>query len=450
MRPLAEFGRSTILAHFAGWQARYAFDALPQDVVALACQCFMDLVAVAIAAVDEPLVAILRDDLCEDGAGTATLLGHHARASVLDAILINGAAGHALDYDDGNPSVMGHATVAIAPAIFALAERHSQSGRDMIAAFVAGYEMAARVGTTMGPRHYQAGFHGTATIGSFGAAGGSACLLGLDDAQMAHALALTGTRSAGLRASFGTMAKPLHPAHAAWVGATAARWAARGFTGATDIFADDRGFAATHAGRDKPVVIDPERFFIRDNAFKWHAACYLTHGVIDAATALRREHRLAAGDIAAVVLRVPPSVRGVCDIGLPNSGLEVKFSLPMVAAFALSGVDTANPDSFSDARALDASLRALCAKAEVRIDEALPSGGEVTVRLRDGRELTGFADPITVPVTVAEQGLALAGKFDALVAPRLGNSATAALREAIAGLAGVTDARDLGSLARPA
>lgn len=431
---------SNLLSHFSSWRERHAFENLPADVVEMARQCFMDWIAVAIAAADEPLVRVLVDDLADGSAGgTATLLGRREQARVLDAILINGAAGHALDYDDGNAAVLGHATVGIAPAVLALAEQHHMGGRAMIAAFVAGYEMAARIGTVMTASHYRAGFHGTATMGAFGAAGAAAALLNLDDAQTRHALALAGTRAAGLRASFGSMAKPLHPAHAAWVGATAARWAARGFTGADDIFADARGFPATHGGEVKVVELDDSRYFLRDNRFKWHAACHLTHGVIDAVIALRAEHPIRPEQVQGGVLRVPANVRGVCDIAAPQDGLQIKFSLPMVAALALHGIDTAAPASFTDDRAKDPTLNGLRERLSVVVDDRMRSGGEVSLVMTDGRRLSAFADPMGIPTPLDVQGKAIAAKFDALVAPRLGDAATAGLREAITRLDEVED-----------
>lgn len=423
---------SNLLAHFVGWRERHAFAALPTDVVEMARHCFMDWIAVAIAAADEPLVRVLVEDLADGSAGgSATLLGRPETAGVLDAILINGAAGHALDYDDGNAAVLGHATVGIAPAVLALAEQHQLSGRKMIEAFVAGYEMAARIGTVMTATHYRAGFHGTATMGTFGAAGAAAALLQLDDAQTRHALALAGTRAAGLRASFGSMAKPLHPAHAAWVGATAARWAARGFTGADDIFADERGFLATHAGGTEAVEFDDTRYLIRDNRFKWHAACHLTHGVIDAAIDLRKKHAVSPEHVQDGVLRVPANVRGVCDIVAPENGLQIKFSLPMVVAFALHGIDTAAPASFTDGRATDPALNALRERLSVVIDEKMRSGGEVTLNLTDGRRLVACADPLGSVSSPDVQGRAIGAKFDALVAPRLGDAVAVRLRRAI-------------------
>ena len=158
-----------------------SFDALPDDVRALARQCVLDYYGVALAGADDPLVAMLLDELIEAGGNPqASLIGRSGRLPALSAALVNGAIGHALDYDDVNLAMPGHPSVAILPGLLALAEQRESSGRDVIAAFVAGYETACRIGSAMRPGHYDLGFHATGTVGCLGAAAACARLLGLD------------------------------------------------------------------------------------------------------------------------------------------------------------------------------------------------------------------------------------------------------------------------------
>src|SRR6266851_5593854 len=146
------------------------YDALPEPARALARQCVLDYFGVALAGADDPLVAILLDELAEAG-GTeqAGVIGHAARLPALSAALVNGAIGHALDYDDVNLAMPGHPSVAILPGLLALAEARQSSGREIITAFVAGYETACRIGMALRPGHYNLGFHATGTVGVFGA-----------------------------------------------------------------------------------------------------------------------------------------------------------------------------------------------------------------------------------------------------------------------------------------
>src|SRR5204862_5565974 len=163
------------------------------------------------AGASDPLVGILVDELVEAGGNPqASVIASAAKLPAISAALVNGAAGHALDYDDVNLAMPGHPSVAILPGLLALAEVRKSSGRDVIAAFVAGYETACRIGLAMRPGHYGRGFHATGTVGAFGAAAACARLLGLDAAGMARALGIAGTQAAGPKSQFGTMCKPFH------------------------------------------------------------------------------------------------------------------------------------------------------------------------------------------------------------------------------------------------
>src|SRR5208283_3122995 len=164
-----------------------------------------------------------------------SVIGHSIRVPALSAALVNSAAAHALDYDDVNMAMPGHPSVAILPGLLALAELHHSSGREVVAAFVAGYETACHIGMVLSPGHYNLGFHSTGTVGALGAAAACARLLGLDAETTATALGIAGTQAAGLKSQFGTMCKPFHAGKAAQNGLLAARLAARGFTSRTDI-----------------------------------------------------------------------------------------------------------------------------------------------------------------------------------------------------------------------
>ncbi len=135
---------------------------LPEPVREVARQCMLDYLGVAIAGADDQLVRILLDEISEaGGAPQASIIGHACRLPVLSAALVNGAAGHALDYDDVNVAMPGHPSVAILPGLLALAEARASSGRDVLTAFVAGYETECRIGAALSPGHYDLGFHST-------------------------------------------------------------------------------------------------------------------------------------------------------------------------------------------------------------------------------------------------------------------------------------------------
>jgi 2-methylcitrate dehydratase PrpD len=420
----SETSAQPVTAALAGRVSAMRLADLPPEALTVAKQCLLDWIGVALAGRGEPLVRILIDELApaDDPAGVA-IIGHGRRARASDAVLINGAMGHALDFDDVIMP-MGHPTVPVAPVVFALAQQRGATGGATLAAFIAGVETECRIARLLGPSHYARGWHTTATTGTFGAAAAAAHLLGVEGEALTHAFGLAGTQAAGLKSCFGTMSKPLHPGKAAQNGLLAARLAARGFTSDTDILASAQGFAATQSttanpdagleGRAQPWVVEA--------LFKYHAACYLTHDSIEAANQLRAEERLDPAAIEAVSVRVPSGHLGVCNIQAPATGLECKFSLRMTTALALSGEDTFQEALFSDATAARPDLVAL--RNKVTIDPTqVGRGCVVTVRLKDGRTLSRTGDVSQPLRDLALQQEKLERKFKHLTASALGAKA---------------------------
>ncbi len=428
------------------------YEDIPETARALARQCVLDYFGVAIAGADDPLVRILLGEMAEaGGAPQASVIGHEMCLPAISAALVNGAAAHALDYDDVNMAMPGHPSVAILPGLLALAELKGSSGRDLVTAFVAGYETACRIGAALRPGHYSLGFHSTGTIGSFGAAAACARLLGLQTMGTAAALGIAGTQAAGLKSQFGTMCKPFHAGKAAQNGLLAARLAARGFSSRTDVIECVQGFAPTHGPDFSPdaALATPEGgLHLFANLFKYHAACYLTHAPIECARQLRDQHRLVPKTVARITLRLDGSCERVCNIPAPIDGLQSKFSLRQTVAMTLAGIDTASLGAYSAENARDPALVRLREQVEIDWQDSWPQTlSELEIELTDGRRLTARHDAGIPAADIADQGRRLAAKFDALVEPLLGAPRTRELRETIAELDHLTDVADLAKLA---
>jgi 2-methylcitrate dehydratase PrpD len=434
----------------AGKASALGYDGLPAPVRELARQCILDYLGVAVAGARDPLVLILLDEITEAGGSPqAVVIGHSARLPALSAALVNGAAAHALDYDDVNMAMPGHPSVAILPGLLALAELKSSAGSEVITAFVAGYETACRIGAALQPGHYNLGFHSTSTVGSFGAAAACARLLGLDAETTAMALGIAGTQAAGLKSQFGTMCKPFHAGKAAQNGLLATRLAARGFSSRTDIVECVQGFALTHGPDFVPAaaLAAPEAgFHVLANLFKYHAACYFTHAPIECARRLRDEHRLTRDMIAGITLKLDASCDRVCNIPVPVDGLQSKFSLRQTVAMSLAGVDTASLSAYSAENARDPGLIRLRERVSFDWQNNWPQTlCELELELVDRRRVSARHDAGIPAADIADQGQRLAAKFDALVAPVLGAPRARELREMISDLENLND---IGSLAR--
>jgi 2-methylcitrate dehydratase PrpD len=404
---------------------------LDDDSATVARQCVLDWFGVSIAGRTEPLAEII----------TRTI----GRTTPWDAALVDGAIGHALDFDDTHTTMSGHPTVPVLPAVLALGADRSASGVDVLHAFVVGVEAECDIGALIGPGHYEAGFHNTGTLGTFGAAAACAHLLDLDENGWRHALGLAAAHAAGLKAQFGTMAKPLHAGRAASGGLTSALLAADGFTASTDVLEANQGFADVCHGRppdvERAAASLGGRAAIVDTLFKYHAACYLTHATIENARHLRERLDLSAID--AVDITVAPSVLNVCNQPSPTTGLGGKFSLRVTAALGLLGDDTAAPGTYTDERVTSRDVVALRDRVTVHPEPGHPATWSSLSVKAGGQQEAAEYDTGVPERDLARQGASLSEKFFALVEPAVGLDKAKRLADLING---VSDLKDIGEL----
>lgn len=438
--PCAQKG--DIAARLAGFATAFRLADAPPEARAALSLSLLDFAAVALAGAGEDAGRILREMvLGEGGAGESTVIGARgAKVPARAAALTNGTTAHALDYDDTHFLHIGHLAVVIFPAALAVAEREGANGRAFLEAALIGYEAAAHLGAWLGRAHYEAGFHQTATSGAFAATLAAARLLGLGAEEMAQALGLAATRAGGLKASFGTMAKPYNAGAAAALGVEAALLAARGFSANPAAL---EAFAATHAGVGEAAALAGlgRDFVLPAISHKYHACCHGTHAALEALG-----EAIGAGvapdAVAAVEIATHPRWLDVCNIAAPQSGLEAKFSYAMVAAMRLAGRDTAALASFSDAACADPALLALREKVKVTGDPALPdTAARVVLRLSSGAARVASHD-LAAPRPMAARESRIRAKAAALV----GEERAEGLRRAVRALGEDAPVRELTCL----
>ncbi len=216
---------------------------LPQEAVTRVKRAVLDTLGVMVAGSAEECAAIAAEIVAsEGGKPVATVIGRGFSAPARSAALVNGVSAHALDYDDVTTSMRGHPSPPLLPAVLAVGEEVNASGRDLITAYLAGFEVQCKVGRGLGQSHYPHGWHATSTLGTLGAAVAAAKLYGLDVEHLQMALGIAASLSSGSRQNFGTMTKPLHPGAAAQSGVMAAQLAARGYTADAAIIETPLGF----------------------------------------------------------------------------------------------------------------------------------------------------------------------------------------------------------------
>jgi 2-methylcitrate dehydratase PrpD len=311
----------------------------------------LDTLGVTLAGSREEAARIVADSVRHDGGREeATVLGAGFSAPAAAAALANGTAAHALDYDDVTINLRGHPSVPVFPALLALGEKLGSSGRELLNAFVLGFEVECKLGRAIGEPHYALGWHATATLGTIGAAAACSRLMRLNEAHTQAALGVAASLTSGLQQNFGTMTKPLHAGLAARNGITAVTLAARGFTAHARAIEGPSGFLHAMSGGaeiDPTAAVrglgDPWEIVSPGIGVKLYPCCYATHRSVDAALEVGA-HMSDASEIAGIEVIVSPGTLVPLITRLPRTGLEAKFSLEycLGAAFADGRVNLAS------------------------------------------------------------------------------------------------------------
>jgi len=391
--PLIHFSRETPLAD------------VPASALHILKLSLLDWFAVAIAGTQEPASRIIREMVTrEAGSPEATVLGQSIRLPARAAALANGTTSHALDYDDTHFLHIGHPSVTIFPAALAMAEQQGATGAEFLIAALTGYESSCRIGHWLGRSHYEAGFHMTATAGTFGATLAASRLSGLSQDQTSHALGLATTRASGLKAQFGTMGKPFNAGMAAANGIEAALLAGLGFTSNPEALTS---FAQSHAGemRAPETVLDHlgKNFVLEQVQHKLHACCHGLHAMLEALRCLQQDQEVEVNLLKKVNIYTHPRWLKVCNKAEPETGLEAKFSYRQTAAMALSGVNTGALSNFNDALCHDPQIAALRNKIHVSGDMSLPDTAARITLICDGQSPRNHCFDLSASIPVKER-----------------------------------------------
>jgi 2-methylcitrate dehydratase PrpD len=384
--------------------ARFVVDAQPPASArrrAAAAVC--DTVGVILAGVVEPAARIVRGAI--DGVGVCHVLGTPRLAGASDAAFANAVAAHALDFDDMCFVSMAHPSCALVPSALAAAEWSNASGRALLDGYIVGFELECRLGAVMNPQHYHTrGWHCTSSIGTIGAAAAAARVLGLNRAEVTHAIGIAASLACGLKENIGTMTKPLHAGAAARNGVMAALLARSGFTASEEAITGPQGYLAAMDSEGSADALAEaatdlgDRWEIDDTGItvKLYPSCAATHPPLDALLDLVRRHGISADAIAAINVEVDTMTPRLLIHDRPATDLEAKFSMPFCAAAAVifghPTIDTFDPAHINDAR-----VQELMPRVSMRIDPAFDgaaplSQATVSIQLHDGGRVSQHAD----------------------------------------------------------
>jgi 2-methylcitrate dehydratase PrpD len=384
----------------ADYAAALRYEDIPDDVIERAKQCIADTIAVTIFGSDLPwsrMVARFAERNAPGGDSRILALGG-ARVHAPAAALANGAFAHAFEMDNltwPNTGVHPGATL-LAPGL-AMAQERGNSGRDLIAAVVAGAEVMIRIGRATHHRNETRGYHAPGTTGPFGAAVACGRLLGLDGPRMRNALGVAGSLAGGLlefaRSGTGAMVKRLHLGRAAESGVLAASLAADGFTGPATVLEGEFGFLNVFCGGefDRAELTRElgQSYATRVITLK-RFPCHITaHTSVQAISDLRAEHGYGPDEVGSIHIAGNEKMAGVHNIPSPADVMMAQYSLPFCVALAHVR-DPRDPRSFDETALRDPRIGALAARVRISVAEKPPTplAAVVTVTLHGGQVLT--------------------------------------------------------------
>ena len=374
------------------------YEKIPRKAVETAKIALRDCLGVALAGSREEDARIAAEIARQERAREETsVIGQGFRTSALNAALANGTAAHALDFDHSF-TIMGQPTAPVAPATFALGEALGASGRQVIEAYVAGFEVTAKLVHSLRDSAHD-GWHAPSTLGSFGAAAACSKLLGLDAAKTQMALGITASMASGIVANFGTMTKPLHVGLGARNGVLAAKLAGGGYTANPKAIEGGFGFysvlhenteiheqAIEELGRSYALITDGLRI-------KPYPCGGLTHQVIDSVLEFRAKHGLTAEMIDRVDVDVVKHTFDRIVFRVPQTGIQGKFCMPYLVARAI--IDgKIGLHIFTDSAVRDQNVLKLAERVQMNLDSNLKKSDaagrpcRVTVRLKNGQTFT--------------------------------------------------------------
>jgi 2-methylcitrate dehydratase PrpD len=387
---------------------------IPKDVAHLGKRSVLDGIGLALAGAASDCSHIAQQYLQSVGIpetdSGCTVIGSKLRLPARFAAFANGLAIHADDYDDTQLAVakdrvyglLTHPTAPALPPALALAERDHRNGADLMLAYQIGVEVECKVAEAILPRHYQHGFHSTATCGSIGAAAGAAKMLGLDRESTRRALSIGATQAGGLRENFGTMTKPFHAGRAAENGVTAAEIAELGFTASPNGLEADRGFFRAAGGGYSPEMImgklgNPWTFHFPGVSIKPHPSGSLTHPGMAVMMELIRKHDIKPERVKRVAVGTNHNMPNALIHHQPGNELQAKFSMEFCMAILLLE-RKGGLEQFTDEVVNRPDVQAMIRKVSFGVHpEAEAAGFDkmttiIEIELDDGKVIKGQAD----------------------------------------------------------
>ena len=322
----------------------FQLETIPEDVLKLAKRCLVDVCGVTLAGSKAESAKLLFATAAETyGIGNCDIVGTPHRMNAPGAAFANGAAAHALDFDDNCYAGIVHGSAVIFPAVLAMAQQRGEMGSKLLLGFVTGLEVEFAVAKALTNSIYDKGWWTTSVLGAIGSAAGAAKVAGFNREMTAHTLSLAAVGAGATRAVRGTTAKHYYCGRAAELGVVSAIAAKQGAIGPASVFEDRSGLAQVL----NDGIFDPTEFEALGEDYgiinpgidiKKYPVCYASHATADAVKEIMVADGLQANDIASLTCTVPPIVASNLTYPSPRTAAEAQFSLQFaIASIVLNG-----------------------------------------------------------------------------------------------------------------
>ncbi|MFN0300904.1 MAG: MmgE/PrpD family protein [Burkholderiales bacterium] len=400
---------SNPLQAIAEWVTGPSVQQLPHEGVVLIKRAFLDTIAVTLlgSRLEGPrIVAALEQE--RGGQPQASVVGMKAKTDVIAAALINGTSAHAELFDDNNGPMIAHPSAPLVSALLPLAQHRGATGRELIEAYTAGFEISVKLGRMLNPKFYEQGWHVTRVLGVFGATAACCRLLHLDVSRTSAALGIAASMASGIRQNFGTMTMGLHVGLTARDALHATMLAERGFGADPSALHGKYGFFPVY-GNQNPALLPlgaPFELLASGIIFKLYPSGAPTLAAVDAAVALHKRLRGDVSRVKRITCLVHPWNAMTLRDEEPRDPLQAKVNLRYCVAAALRDGELTYRH-FSAEGVADAGLADLRRRIDVRISADLPDNNEfpaeVDIELEDGTSISERRDVpqggATLPLT---------------------------------------------------
>jgi len=367
-------------------------DDIPLEAVEAIKKSLLDYTGSTLAGLTDESTVIVRS-MVEGFGGTpqATVWGTRQKTAVVFAAMANGTAAHALDYDDTNMVMMSHPSIQLLPALFAMAEYEKASGKEIIQAYLIGFEVGGMLGRAMNPEFVGQGWFPVGPLGVIMQTAACAKLLNLNPDQVERALGIAANQAAGLRCNNGTMAKPFTPGNSAANAIMSTMLAMEGMSANTKALEDQFGFVENFSRNqidrlEKAVETlgSPLEILQSGFSYKLYPCCAGTHTAIECSLDIVRNHPIDPETIQEIAVYINPGVQFLLIHPRPKTEMEAKFSLEYCVARAILDRDI-GPDQFTSQKVRDPSIQALIEKVKPCWEDNRMMDVKIDVRMNGGK-----------------------------------------------------------------